>query len=193
MVLRRVSGAVLNGGRSSRFGTDKARFVWQGRALLEHSVAALSGCAEVFIVGGSSTLPGVALYPDEEPFQGSLHGLLQALEVARCEHIAVTACDMPRLSSAYWSWLCAHLEPDVDVLLPLNSSAHLEPLAGIYSRRCLGAIQSSLECGERRMTGWWQGTALKVRTLEWQEIEARFGADVFLNANTPDDLEPPSP
>ncbi len=183
----RISGAVLAGGRSSRFETDKALHVWRGKTLLEHALGSLEGCAERYVVGGEYALERIAVYPDLEPHAGSLRGLARALELASFERVAVTACDMPNLSIAYWAWL-SHLEP-CDVLIPRSASGDLEPLAAIYSRTCLPCVQSSLERGDLRMKGWWDAS-LSVTVVDWPLVQSRFGDDVFLNANTPIDLEP---
>lgn len=181
-----ISGAVLAGGKSSRFKTDKALHLWRDKTLLEHAVAAFEGCVERFVVGGDYVLEGVTVYPDLEPHAGSLYGLQRALELAHLDRVAVTACDMPNLSSAYWAWL-SHLEP-CDVLIPCNASGDLEPLAALYSKDCLPFVNDSLERGNLKMTGWWEAS-LNIRVLDWPSVQSRFGNDVFLNANTPADLE----
>jgi molybdopterin-guanine dinucleotide biosynthesis protein A len=186
--LSQISGAVLNGGRSSRFGTDKAQFVWHGKTLLEHSLASLEGCAQRFVVGGGQTIPGIPLHPDPEPHQGSIYGVQRALEVASMRWIAVCACDMPGLSSAYWAWLAAHLEPEVHLVVPTDAQGRAEPFAAMYSKRCLPTLTSRLERGERRAGAWWHGAGLEVRTVEWNWVQMQFGSGVFLNANTPGDL-----
>ena len=187
MSLSQISGAVLAGGKSSRFKTDKALHVWRGKTLLEYALAALEGCAETFVVGGDYAIKGVKIYPDLEPHLGSLHGVARALELARFERIAVTACDLPKVSSAYWAWL-ASLTP-CDVLIPRSAGGDLEPLAAIYSKACLPLVQRSLERGQLKMTGWWD-ESLSVTVIDWSLVQSRFGNDLFLNANTPADLEP---
>ncbi len=187
-----ISGAVLAGGRSARFGTDKAAFVWQGRTLLEHALAGLEVCAERFVVGGRQRVESIPVYPDAVPFAGSLHGLARALEVANYERVAVTACDMPNLSGAYWAWL-ARLNPN-DATIPENAAGLLEPLAAVYTKRCLPFVRAAIEANALKMTGWWaaelEGRApLRVVRVPWLEVRGRFGDDIFLNANTPGDLE----
>ena len=178
---------MLAGGRSSRFEADKALHLWRGKTLLEYALAALDGCAETFVVGGNRAIEGVKTHPDLEPFLGSLYGLRRALKLARYERVAVTACDMPNLTRKYWDWLVG-MTP-CDVLIPCGADGDLEPLAAIYSRACLPFVQRSLERGALRMTGWWAGR-LNVTVIDWAAVQSRFGDDVFLNANTPADLEP---
>jgi molybdenum cofactor guanylyltransferase len=182
-----ASGAVLAGGRSSRFGSDKARFVWRRRTLLEHALAGLEGCAERFVIGGAYRINSIPVYPDLEPHAGSLHGLARALEVAGFQRVAVTACDMPNLSGAYWKWLLG-FQPS-DIVIPENAEGFLEPLAAVYTKTCREAVNAALEVGNLKMTGWWEGTPLRLVRVPWLEVRDRFGADVFLNANTRADLE----
>ena len=58
----RLLGAVLAGGRSSRFGSDKAEALLHGRSLLDHAIEALSAqCDSVIVVGrehhGTPSIP----------------------------------------------------------------------------------------------------------------------------------------
>jgi molybdenum cofactor guanylyltransferase len=188
MSLEYVSGAVLAGGRSSRFGLDKALASWRGQTLLEHALDGLAGCAERFVVGGDAArygFAGVRVYADPEPHQGSLFGLARALEVAAHPRVAVTACDMPRLTAAYWTFL-AGLEP-ADAVIPENAAGQLEPLAAIYARTCLLPVTDAIEESELKMTGWLG--RVSVRAVPWLDLESRFGPDVFRNVNTRADLE----
>jgi molybdenum cofactor guanylyltransferase len=185
----KLSGAVLAGGRSSRFGCDKALFVWNGKTLLQHALDGLEGCADRFVVGGHYKLEGIPVHPDLEPHAGSLHGLARALELARSSHVAVTACDMPKLSSAYWAWLAELASGAFDIVIPENADGFLEPLAAVYAKTCLEFVTVAIQAGQLKMTEWWEGTPLRLRRVAWLEVQRRFGADVFLNANTVDDLE----
>jgi molybdenum cofactor guanylyltransferase len=184
-----ISGAVLAGGRSSRFGRDKALELWRGKTLLEHALSSLEGCAERFIVGGTSErygFTGVPVNADLEPFQGSLYGLARALEVSQSDLVAVMACDMPGLTREFWMFL-ANLE-SAQVVIPENADGFLEPLAAIYSKSCLPEIQTALENNQLRMTGWHAN--LEVQVVSWTELEPKFGTNLFQNVNTQADLEP---
>jgi molybdopterin-guanine dinucleotide biosynthesis protein A len=95
MAERRILGAVLAGGRSSRFGSDKALAVMADeRTLLDHAIAGLtSHVAQVVICGRDG---GLADRP--APDMGPLGGLNAALHHAR-DHgftgVLTTGCDMP--------------------------------------------------------------------------------------------------
>ncbi len=183
-----TSGAVLAGGRSSRFGRDKALELWQGTTLLEHALSSLEDCAERFVIGGTSErygFAGVPVHADLEPFQGSLYGLARALELAQSDRVAVMACDMPGLTHEFWNFM-ASLEP-AQIVIPENADGFLEPLAAIYSKSCLPAIQTALEAHQLRMTGW--HARLEVQIVSWTELEPQFRPNLFQNVNTQADLE----
>jgi molybdopterin-guanine dinucleotide biosynthesis protein A len=93
-------GAVLAGGLSSRFGSDKAQAMFAGRSLIDHAVATLRHYADEVVVigtraGGLPDLPHDGL--------GPLGGIAAALDHAathgyRC--VLTIGCDMPRLPDA---------------------------------------------------------------------------------------------
>jgi len=93
-------GAVLAGGRSSRFGSDKALALLDGRQLIEHAVAALAPHVERIVVCGRDD-PRWTCLPDlPAPDMGPLGGLAAALAYARDEGFTAvlsTGCDMPVL------------------------------------------------------------------------------------------------
>lgn len=86
-------GAVLAGGGSSRFGSDKAAAVLDGRTLAEHAAAALAAYADEVVVVGPGGLPDLP-----RPRLGPLGGIAAALDHAagrgiRC--VLTIGCDMP--------------------------------------------------------------------------------------------------
>jgi molybdopterin-guanine dinucleotide biosynthesis protein A len=94
--MMRVLGAVLAGGRSSRFGSDKADADWRGLALADHAEAAIAPHVDAVIrIGGPG---GIADLP--QPGLGPLGGIAAALDHAAgsgFDAVLTTACDMPRL------------------------------------------------------------------------------------------------
>ena len=89
-------GAVLAGGRSSRFGSDKAAALLEGRRLLDHAATNIAPFVErVVTVGGDEGVPDLPA-----PGLGPLGGIAGALSFAEREgfgSVLTIACDMPRL------------------------------------------------------------------------------------------------
>ncbi|WP_333835941.1 molybdenum cofactor guanylyltransferase [Novosphingobium sp.] len=77
-----ILGAVLAGGQSSRFGSDKALAMLGGRSLLSGAVAALAGqCDAVVVIGRDAA--EVACLPDRpRAGMGPLGGIAAALHHA---------------------------------------------------------------------------------------------------------------
>ncbi len=96
----RLLGAVLAGGRATRFGSDKALAALGGRALIDHAIASLTPFCETIVVVGRATAP-VPCIPDlPRPDLGPLGGIAGALAYA-ADHgfdaVLTTACDTPFL------------------------------------------------------------------------------------------------
>lgn len=186
-----MSGAVLAGGASQRFGSDKARHTWQGRTLLEHALGSMQGMYEVFAVGTAGEAgAGVRHVHDLRPGFGPLSGLHAALVHARRPWVAVLACDMPCVPPAFWAFLASRWvqEPPRDPALAIvpEGSFGVEPLAALYRRDLLPALEDAMDRG---------GAAVRdvrhlvpTRIVPWTEIHQSFPGRIFLNANRPEEL-----
>lgn len=103
-----VTGIVLAGGRSSRFGRDKLKVPYRGRPLLHHPVEVLAElCTEILVMvspeSGPLDLPGEIIAPvrvveDAEPYAGPLAGLATGLAETDTPLALATGGDMPGLS-----------------------------------------------------------------------------------------------
>ena len=101
-----VTGIVLAGGRSARFGSDKLALEIDGRPLLHHAIAALAAVAGRIIVvtapDAEPPLPAelanrIVVVHDPEPFGGPLVGLGAALAAVETPTALVAGGDMPRM------------------------------------------------------------------------------------------------
>jgi molybdopterin-guanine dinucleotide biosynthesis protein A len=166
-----ILGAVLAGGRSSRFGSDKALALWRGRPLIAHVVDRLSSIADTVIVCGREH-PGVLSIPDRPAAGlGPLGGLNAALHHAAAAGFAqvVTAsCDTPQLDDA----LLAALAGEDDACLAA------QPVIGIWRSGHAALLDTCLaEADDRSMRGW--AGRIGARTLDLPPPP---------NVNTPADL-----
>lgn len=81
----RILGAVLAGGQSSRFGSDKALAELGGHSLLALAVDRLSEWCEKVVVVGREEAPAPTLPDWPRPGMGPLGGIAAALRLARLE------------------------------------------------------------------------------------------------------------
>src|SRR6202795_2056653 len=101
--MEKISGYVLAGGGSTRFGEDKARVVFDGQPMLSRTcelVAAVTGRIRVVAPPGRYEDLGWPIVADRWRGAGPLGGVLTALyptveEAPRCEWNLIVSCDMP--------------------------------------------------------------------------------------------------
>lgn len=117
---RFVTGIVLAGGRSSRFGSDKLVALVDGRPLIHHSIRAVAAVAERIVVvaalGAELPLPDdletrITVIHDPEPFGGPLVGLAAALGALDTAVALVVGGDMPWMVPSVLRRLIGALEP----------------------------------------------------------------------------------
>ena len=103
-----MTGIVLAGGRSTRFGSDKLTAIYRGEPLLHHAVHGLAEiCGDVVVVisfaGAQPSLPdapNIRVVRDAHEAEGPLEGLVAALEDMSTDLAVVAGGDMPDLSKA---------------------------------------------------------------------------------------------
>lgn len=169
---RRTLGAVLAGGQSTRFGTDKAVALWRGRPLIDHASAALARHCDAIIVCGRPDASGFMIADRPAADMGPLGGLNAALHYAM-EHgfgrVVTCGCDTPVLPEGLISQLAGWQEPRFVVDLPVIGGwpSDLAPLLDAWLARS----------EDRSMRGW----AKLIGALP-------ITAPPIANVNTPDDL-----
>ena len=130
----RTLGAVLAGGRSSRFGSDKALAMLGGRTLLDHAVAALAPhCDAVVVVGRGA----IADWPRAD--MGQLGGIAGAL-------IDAAERGFDQLLTAPVD--CVRLPDDLRALLePAPAFLETQPVIGLWPVGSIGDLRTLLEDG----------------------------------------------
>ena len=155
-----VTGIVLAGGRSSRFGSDKLVAELDGRPLLHHALeAAATVAAQIVVVAAPGIEPSipvdlasrVRVVHDPEPFGGPLVGLMAALSVVERSIVLVVGGDMPQLVPAVLSRLVATVGPDRRAVL-LEVPGRLQPLPmALDVAAALAARMAILDRGGRSL------------------------------------------
>jgi molybdopterin-guanine dinucleotide biosynthesis protein A len=171
-------------------GEPKALLEVGGRRIVERVADVLGQVADdLLLVTNTPELfgwMGLPMVPDVFPDCGSLGGIYSGLKAAPGEAAFTVACDMPFLSPAVCR-LVTSRAADADVVVP-RVGPHYEPLHACYARACLGPMERRLGAGQLKITGFWD--EVRVLAIPGEDI-ARLAdpAAVFLNVNTPEDLE----
>ncbi len=129
-------GAVLAGGQSSRFGSDKALAMLDGETLLARAVAALSRWCDAVVVVGRDSAPAPTLADWPRPGMGPLGGIAAALRHAGqsgCDEVLTLGVD------------CADLPGDLPALLGAAPAyAASQPVIARWPASALGDIEAIL-------------------------------------------------
>lgn len=179
---RRVLGAVLAGGQSSRMGVDKAAIDVGGVTMFDRAAAALrgAGCQPIVAIGGPER-SGVDRVDDLHPGAGPLGGILTALTHADqfdVDAVAVLACDMPRVPVDMVRVLLE--ADDGGGRVVAAKGERIEPLCSVWPLAVAGPVGAAFSAGERSVRG-----VLALLDPVLVPVEP----DGLINVNTPADLD----
>ena len=138
--------AILAGGKSSRFGSEKALAPFLGARVIDAvAKACTKSGADVYIIANKCLYNqlGLPIFPDEHPGLGPLAGIHSALKNIPAERILVVGCDMPLLNYRLLNWMLC-LKRKEDIIIP-EYGGRLQPLHAIYSRQLMPLIERRLE------------------------------------------------
>ena len=175
MAPERLTGVLLVGGASSRFGSPKALARLGHATLAERGWRTLAEtCDDRLAVGkaGELDLP-FAVVDDGSPVRAPIAGLVAALAAAPHDLCVVLPVDCPLVTLDLLSALAAACE-GVDAAVPQTG-----PLPGAYRKSALPVLRRRLAAGRLSLRD--ALSELSTRTVDLDAV-------LLANVNTPDDL-----
>ena len=141
-----LTGVLLVGGASRRFGSPKALARFRGETLAERGHRLLSAaCDEVLVLGKAAELDGLPfpVVDDGTADRAPVHGLIAGLRRARHEVVVALPVDVPLVTA--------------DALQALGAAGAVPsatvPLPGAYPRALLAALEARVAAGELSLRG----------------------------------------
>jgi molybdopterin-guanine dinucleotide biosynthesis protein A len=171
---RGLTGVLLVGGASTRFGSPKALARFEGRTLAEIGWTTLDFCDERLAVGKTADrldLP-FPLVDDGTDVRAPIAGVVAGLRAASNVLCVVLPVDMPRITADH---LAALADACLDAAVPQTG-----PLPCAYRRSALQVLERRLAAGE---------LALRDALDEVDTRVVRLPAGSLANVNTADDLD----
>ncbi len=181
---------LIAGGKSSRFGTDKAFLDWKGEPLYLRQLKKLTALNpnRIWLSANSEqhfeSMPdGVVRLDDETDGLGPVGGLLTIFRRSESDLIVVLGVDLPLMDAAFLSRL---LESGKGIVP--KTSRFWEPLAAVYPREAmLEVLEQALERGDRKLQHILNESEA-AGVVEACPVTEEEGL-LFTNLNTREDLE----
>lgn len=142
-----TTAVILAGGKSRRFGRDKAFFPIAGQPMIVWVASAMQRVFDDVVVAGGNTPDfeklGLRCFPDPIPNRGALGGLYNGFVHTNSAQIFLCACDMPLILHETVKVVLENIcsEP---VTLPVIGGKR-QPLHAAYSRHILPLVEATLE------------------------------------------------
>jgi molybdopterin-guanine dinucleotide biosynthesis protein A len=185
-----VTGVILAGGKSSRYGKNKALVEVRGIPLIERALIAMRSIFHHVII--------ITNTPDEYAYLklpmhqdiikglGPLGGIYTGLKMIPNHAGFFVACDMPFLNPELIRYM-VEIKADFDVVVP-RISGKIEALHGLYTDRCRGKIKRLIDSRTYQIFRFFP--EVSVRYVNDQEVRS-IDPDLrsFLNINRPDELK----
>jgi len=184
-----IAAVILAGGRSSRFGRNKALEKVDGVPLIEKVIDVVRPLFEHLMI--STNTPEEYAYLDLPMHEdlikglGPLGGIYTALETIKQDGGFVVACDMPFLNRGLIRHM-VEIKAGFDVVVP-RIDWKIEPLHCLYRKSCLPTIKRSIDSGRYQIIKFF--SEVSVRYVDVDEITP-FDPELrsFFNINRPQEV-----
>jgi molybdopterin-guanine dinucleotide biosynthesis protein A len=188
--IKDVTGVILAGGKSLRYGRNKALVRIEGIPLIERVVNVMSSLFRRLIL--------ITNTPDEYAFLklpmhkdlikglGPIGGIFTALMTIKNSAGFFVACDMPNLNPALIHYM-VEIRDGFDAVVPRLQEG-TEALHALYGKRCLPPIKQLIDSSQYQIFRFYP--SVSVRYVNEAEIR-RFDPQLesFFNINKPDAIK----
>jgi molybdopterin-guanine dinucleotide biosynthesis protein A len=187
--LKGITGIILAGGKSSRYGVNKALVEINGVRLIERVVRVMESIFEHLIIITNTphdyAFLNLPMYEDLIKDLGPLGGILTGLEAISDDAGFVVACDMPFLNPDLVRYM-VDVRDDYYAVVP-KITWKIEALHALYDKRCLPSIRGLIDSREFQAVKFFD--RIRVRYVGEDEVRA---CDPhlrsFYNINSPQEL-----
>jgi molybdopterin-guanine dinucleotide biosynthesis protein A len=184
-----ITGIILAGGKSLRYGKNKALVEVEGTRLVERVISVMQPLFEDLIIITNTPREydylQLPMHEDVIKGLGPLGGVYTGLETISTESGFFVACDMPFLQKDLIRHM-VEIKDDFDAVVP-KADWKIEPLHAIYTKNCLPAIKKLINVQGYQIIKFFDN--IRVRYVKEKEIRS-FDSKLksFLNVNSPEEL-----
>ena len=184
-----ITGIILAGGKSLRYGRNKALVEVDGTRLIERVISVMQSLFEDLIIITNTPREydylQLPMHEDVIKGLGPLGGVYTGLQIISSESGFFVTCDMPFLQNDLIRHM-VEIKGDFDAVVP-KVDWKIEPLHAIYTRNCLPAITRLFDAQGCQIIKFFDN--VRVRWVKEEEIRS-FDSELksFLNVNSPEEL-----
>lgn len=188
--MRKATGVILAGGKSSRMNFNNKAFLHiRGKRIIEIILSKFASFFdETIIISNEPMLYEylkIPVYKDIYPGLGPMSGIHAGLTYARNDAIFALACDMPFVNMQMVDYMLEKLDGYDAVVPRIDDFLHMT--AAVYNKSCLPILTRNLQQGKLKMSLLFE--ELNAVAVEEEEIVS-FGdkREMFHNINGEEDL-----
>ncbi|MBN1101791.1 MAG: molybdenum cofactor guanylyltransferase [Deltaproteobacteria bacterium] len=146
-LLKKVTGVILAGGKSTRYGRNKAFAEIQGIPLIERVTTVMGSVFQRLVISTNSPQEyaylGLPMAEDIIKGIGPLGGIYTCLNMIPDDAGFFVACDMPFLNASLLRLMVEAWE-DCDAVVPRLGRMY-EPLHALYAKTCLVSLREGID------------------------------------------------
>ncbi len=199
--MNNIEAYILIGGRSSRFGTDKAMAEFHGQTMAARTFETVSAAlptSRITFVAGNEAQFAIEAVSIGAPFifdivknLGPLGGLHAAIADARTPWIFVIACDYPFVTASFVQLLADQIADEFGAVVPIQQDGRVQPLCAFYNvAKTQPVIQELIDAPRVPPPLYEIVEQLDPWTLPYSDYSTLPGAgELFVNINTTFDLD----
>lgn len=182
----KITGCVLAGGKSSRFGSNKALQLYDGHTFLDTTIRLLCQvCDEVAVsVGNKSSYPdcySALIIEDQYKDCGPLGGIFSVMTALKSDYYLFMPCDMPFMTVGLLRDLINKSNDSEMIFFENESRSFMFPM--LLRRSVLGVVSDLLGTQIYKLKAILP--YVNVKRLDVQESNI----SCFANINTPNDFQ----
>ena len=184
-----ITGVILAGGKSSRFGRNKALVEFNGSRLIERVIGVMGSVFKNLIIISNSpheySYLKLPIHEDIIKGLGPIGGIYTGLKTIQDEMGFFVACDMPFINENLIRYMI-EVRNDFDAVVP-KIDWKMEPLYALYTKKCLPVIRELISSGVYQTIESYR--KVRVRYVSVEEIKVYDPLlRAFMNVNKPDEL-----
>ena len=184
-----ISIAILAGGASKRFGSDKAFAKFRGMPLIKHLIWRFRKHTDDLFIVSRFDQPDrlqsvdIPIIYDSNIDRTIMGAVIDSIEASKNDRTLVIAVDFPLINWSILNWISKSLAANEDALFGVPKLRNgYQPLCALYRKECLQILKQRLSNNQQRMQD-----VCDERDCLSLEVPEQFQWQ-FLNMNTAEDL-----